>query len=130
MKKRISGLLLAIGIMAFAPATAAAAEVNMGSNVRMQDTVCEAAGNRGGAAALAALVAAAVAADVDVIACDIDVLNNSLNNLLQNADIHVLENILNNSPILSGFTITIEDVQVVDDGILITILSAPVVVLP
>jgi hypothetical protein len=128
MKKRISGLLLAIGIMAFAPATAAAAEVNMGSNVRMQDTVCEAAGNRGGAAALAALVAAAVAADVDVIACDVDVLNNSLNNLLQNADIHVLENILNNSPILSD--ITIQDIQILEDGIQIAVLGGPIINLP
>lgn len=128
MKKRISGLLLAIGIMAFAPATAAAAEVNMGSNVRMQDTVCEAAGNRGGAAALAALVAAAVAADVDVIACDVNVLNNSLNNLLQNADIHVLENILNNSPILSD--ITIQDIQVLEDGIQIAVLGGPIINLP
>jgi 1-aminocyclopropane-1-carboxylate deaminase/D-cysteine desulfhydrase-like pyridoxal-dependent ACC family enzyme len=128
MKKRISGLLLAIGIMAFAPATAAAAEVNMGSNVRTQDTVCEAAGNRGGAAALAALVAAAVAADVDVIACDVNVLNNSLNNLLQNADIHVLENILNNSPILSD--ITIQDIQVLEDGIQISVLDGPIINLP
>jgi hypothetical protein len=128
MKKRISGLVLAIGIMAFAPATAAAAEVNMGSNVRMQDTVCEAAGNRGGAAALAALVAAAVAADVDVIACDVNVLNNSLNNLLQNADIHVLENILNNSPILSD--ITIQDIQILEDGIQIAVLGGPIINLP
>jgi 1-aminocyclopropane-1-carboxylate deaminase/D-cysteine desulfhydrase-like pyridoxal-dependent ACC family enzyme len=128
MKKRLSGLLLAIGIMALAPATAAAAEVNMGSNVRMQDTVCEAAGNRGGAAALAALVAAAVAADVDVIACDVNVLNNSLNNLLQNADIHVLENILNNSPILSD--ITIQDIQVLEDGIQIAVLGGPIINLP
>jgi hypothetical protein len=128
MKKRISGLLLAIGIMAFAPATAAAAEVNMGSNVRMQDTVCEAAGNRGGAAALAALVAAAVAADVDVIACDVNVLNDSLNNLLQNADIHVLENILNNSPILSD--ITIQDIQILEDGIQISVLGGPIINLP
>ena len=128
MKKRISGLILALGIMAFAPATAAAAEVNMGSNVMTQDTVCEAAGNRGGAAALAALVAAAVAADVDVIACDVDVLNNSLNNLLQNADIHVLENILNNSPILSD--ITIQDIQVLEDGIQISVLGGPIINLP
>jgi hypothetical protein len=128
MKKRLSGLLLALGIMALAPATAAAAEVNMGSNVRMQDTVCEAAGNRGGAAALAALVAAAVAADVDVIACDVNVLNNSLNNLLQNADIHVLENILNNSPILSD--ITIQDIQVLEDGIQIAVLGGPIINLP
>jgi 1-aminocyclopropane-1-carboxylate deaminase/D-cysteine desulfhydrase-like pyridoxal-dependent ACC family enzyme len=128
MKKRLSGLLLAIGIMAFAPATAAAAEVNMGSHVRTQDTVCEAAGNRGGAAALAALVAAAVAADVDVIACDVNVLNNSLNNLLQNADIHVLENILNNSPILSD--ITIQDIQVLEDGIQISVLDGPIINLP
>ena len=114
--------------MAFAPATAAAAEVSTAANIRTQDTVCEAAGDRGGAAALAALVAAAVAADVDVIACDVDVLNNSLNNLLQNADIHVLENILNNSPILSD--ITIQDIQVLEDGIQISVLGGPIINLP
>jgi hypothetical protein len=131
MKKRLSGLLLALGIMAFAPATAAAAEVNMGSNVRMQDTVCEAAGNRGGAAALAALVAAAVAADVDVLACDIDVLNNSLNNLLQNADIHVIENILNNSPILNDLNISdiTVDVDALTGGTVINVLGGPVITL-
>lgn len=130
MKKRISGLVLALGIMAFAPATAAAAEVNMGSTAVTQ-TACEAAGNRGGAAALAALVAAAVAADVDVLACDIAVLNNSLNNLLQNADIHVLENILNNSPILNDLNISdiTVDVDALTGGTVINVLGGPVITL-
>lgn len=130
MKKRLSGLLLALGIMAFAPATAAAAEVNMGS-VAVTQTACDAAGNRGGAAALAALVAAAVAADVDVLACDISVLNNSLNNLLQNADIHVLENILNNSPILNDLNISdiTVDVDALTGGTVINVLGGPVITL-
>ena len=130
MKKRLSGLLLALGIMAFAPATAAAAEVNMGS-VAVTQTACDAAGNRGGAAALAALVAAAVGADVDVLACDISVLNNSLNNLLQNADIHVLENILNNSPILSDLNISdiTVDVDALTGGTVINVLGGPVITL-
>lgn len=123
MKKRLSGLLLALGIMAFAPATAAAAEVNMGSNVVTVAT-CDQSGGRGGAAALAALVAAAVNAQ-DVMVCNVEVLNNSLNNLLQNADIHVLENILNNSPILSD--ITIQDIQVLEDGIQISVLGGPII---
>ena len=99
MKKRISGLILALGMMAFAPATAAAAEVNMGSNTATV-AECDQSGGRGGAAALAALVAAAIAVD-DVMVCNVEVLNNSVNNLLQNADIHAIENILNNSPILN-----------------------------
>jgi hypothetical protein len=56
------------------------------------------------------------------------VLNNSLNNLLQNADIHVLENILNNSPILSD--ITIQDIQILEDGIQIAVLGGPIINLP
>ena len=104
MKKRLMGPILALALMGLAPATAAAAEANMGSNAVTQ-TVCEAAGNRGGAAALAALVRRPSLRDVDVIACDVNVLNDSLNNLLQNADIHVLENILNNSPILNDMNI-------------------------
>lgn len=130
MKKRLSGLLLALGIMALAPASAAATEVSMGSHAVTQ-TACDAAGNRGGAAALAALVAAAVAADVDVLACDISVLNNSLNNLLQNADIHVLENILNNSPILNDLNISdiTVDVDALTGGTVINVLGGPVITL-
>ena len=130
MKKRLSGLVLALGMMAFAPSAAAAAEANMGS-VAVTQTACDAAGNRGGAAALAALVAAAVAADVDVLACDISVLNDSLNNLLQNADIHVLENILNNSPILNDLNISdiTVDVDALTGGTVITVLGGPVITL-
>ena len=130
MKKRLSGLVLALGMMAFAPSAAAAAAVNMGS-VAVTQTACDAAGNRGGAAALAALVAAAVAADVDVLACDISVLNNSLNNLLQNADIHVLENILNNSPILNDLNISdiTVDVDALTGGTVINVLGGPVITL-
>jgi predicted PurR-regulated permease PerM len=78
---------------------------------------------RGGAAALVALVQVNIGG-VGVNACevDVDVLNNSLNNLLRNADVHVLENILNNSPILSGNDI---DVDVEENIITISVLSGP-----
>lgn len=129
MKKRLSGLLLAMALMAFAPATAAAAEVNMSPNIVTQ-TACEAGGNRGGAAGLAALVAAAVAVGgVNAVICDVDVLNNSLNNLLQNADIHVLENILNNSPILNDLNISDITVNVLGGVTTISVLGAPVLVI-
>ncbi len=119
MRRKILSLLLGstLAIAAVAPA-AAQTECNL-----------PAAPQRGGAAALVALVQAVVNANVGVAACDVDVdvLNNSLNNLLQNADIHVLENILNNSPILSGFTITVDNVlnnvqiNVLSEGLIITI---------
>jgi hypothetical protein len=128
MKKRLLGPLLALALMGLAPATAAAAEVNMGSNVAVQ-VDCETGNNRGGAAALAALVAAAV--DVGgVSVCNVEVLNNSLNNLLQNADIHVLENILNNSPILNDSLndLTV-DVDVLTGITTISVLGAPILIL-
>jgi hypothetical protein len=112
MRRKILSLLLGstLAIAAVAPA-AAQTECNL-----------PAAPQGGGAAALVSLVQAVVVANVGVAACDIDVdvLNNSLNNLLQNADIHVLENILNNSPILSGFDITVENVL---NGVQVNVLS-------
>ncbi len=106
MRRKILGLVLgsALAVAAIAPAAA--------------QTQC-AAPQRGGAAGLVALVA-----NVNVSACEIDVsvLNNSLNNLLQNADIHVLENILNNSPFLNDVTVT-----VVGGDLIISVLSGPVV---
>ena len=90
MRRRLLPLILggALSVAAVAPAAAA--------------PTCEV--GRGGAAALVALVNANV--QVNAL-CDVDILNNSLNNLLRNADIHVLENILNNSPILNDWTITV-----------------------
>ena len=128
MKRSAAGLLLAMALSAFTPAFAAAAEVNTGSNAVTQgETVCTAGNNRGGAAALTSLVAAAVAVGgVDVIVCDVDVLNNSLNNLLQNADIHVLENILNNSPILNDLNISDITVNVLGGVTTISVLGAPI----
>ena len=126
MKRSAAGLLLAMALSTLAPATAAAAEVNMGTKVVTQ-TACEAGNNRGGAAALAALVAAAV--DVGgVVICDVDVLNNSLNNLLQNADIHAIENILNNSPILNDLNISDITVEVLTGGTVINVLGSPLVI--
>ena len=71
----------------------------------------------------AGLVAAVVQANV----CDVYVANNSLNNLLRNADIHVLENILNNSPILSYNDVDITRV-ISDNTITVTVLGGPVLV--
>jgi hypothetical protein len=81
---------------------------------------------RGGAAGLVAAVVQ-VAATVGVE--NIDIANNSLNNLLQNADIHVLENILNNSvnhnDVLSNITITVEDV-LNSNNVVVSVLSGGV----
>jgi hypothetical protein len=123
MRRRILPLILgaALAVAAVAPATA--------------QTECNlpAAPQRGGAAALVALVQAVVNANVGVAACDIDidVLNNSLNNLLRNADIRALNNILNNSPILSNDAIDVivtennilnnVQINVLSEGLIITI---------
>ena len=75
MRRKLLPLILggALSIAAVAPAAAQTCTVD-----------------RGGAAGL---VAAVVQANV----CDVHILNNSLNNLLRNADIDV--NVLNNSPV-------------------------------
>lgn len=129
MKRSAAGLLLAMALGAFTPAFATAAEVDTRSNVVTADAVCDAGNSRGGAAALAALVAAAVNAGVSNVACDVDVLNNSVNNLLQNADIHAIENILNNSPILNDLNISDITVSVLDGVTTINVLGGPVLVL-
>jgi len=51
------------------------------------------------------------------------------NNLLQNADIDALENILNNSPILSGITVQDINVDVLTGTTTITLLGGDVLVL-
>jgi len=129
--KRLSvpALLLAMALSAFAPATAAAAQPSeSGTSVSQAPTTCTAGNGRGGARALALLVAAAVEVR-DVVVCDSDVLNNSLNNLLQNADIHVLENILNNSPILNDLNISDITVNVLTGVTTISVLGGPVLVI-
>lgn len=115
MKRLIPFLLAgALSVAAVAPASAA---------------TCTGSSDRGGAAALIALVNANVQVGA-VNVCEIDVLNNSLNNLLQNADIHVLENILNNSPILSYNDITVTFDDVLNRNVVtISVLSAPVLVI-
>ena len=109
MRRKLLPLILGgmLTVAAVAPASAA---------------TCTNLPQRGGAAGLVALVA-----NAQVQACEIDVslLNNSLNNLLQNADIHVLENILNNSPILNDLTVTITDVA---NGIQINVLGGGVTI--
>ena len=63
--------------------------------------------------------------------CEVRILNNSVNNLLQNADINVLQDILNNSPILSNNNITIQDinVDVLTGTTTITLLGGTVITL-
>ncbi len=125
--KRLSvpALLLAMALSAFAPATAAAAQPSDPGTNLVAPSNCPAGTGRGGAAALAALVAVALG---NVNVGPVCVLNDSLNNLLQNANINALNNILNNSPILNDLNIS--DIEVLRGGINVTILSGglPVVV--
>ncbi|MCA1683494.1 MAG: hypothetical protein LC685_05890, partial [Actinobacteria bacterium] len=112
-------LAIAISGAALPAATAAAAESAVAGPATVQAT-CASTGGPGGAAGL---VAAVVQAAVN--ACDVQILNNSVNNLLRNADIHALENILNNSPILSQNDITVQniDVNVLTGTTTISVLS-------
>ena len=110
MRRKILPFILggALSIAAVAPAAAS-----------MHDTTCTITDTSrgGGAAALASLIG--IAADVSVAAnvCDVtvNVLNNSLNNLLQNADIDVLNNSLNN--LLRNSDI-IDDVNVLNNSVI------------
>ena len=114
MKKRLLPFVLAGALTAAFAAPAAATSHDT------CDQVYD--GGRGGVAALAGLIAAAVG-DVDVNAqvCNIDILNNSLNNLLQNADIDVLNNSLNN--LLRNADI---DVEVLSNSVItVDVLSGP-----
>lgn len=99
----------------------------------------------GGALSIAAIAPAAaapnqfagagglVAAIVQAQVRDINVLNisDSLNNLLQNADVAVLTNFLNDSEVLSRFNITVQDIDVnVLTGVTtITLLGGTVITL-
>jgi hypothetical protein len=117
--KRLSvpAILLAMALSAFSPAAAAAAQPGD------TGTTLTATGNcRVGGAALLVNVVAGL--------CNTEVLNDSLNNLLQNADIHVLENILNNSPILNDLDITVTDIDVLAGGVNITLLGGTVITIP
>ena len=103
MRRKLLPLILggALSLAAVAPASA--------------QTTCEI--DRGGAAGL---VAAVVQANV----CDVQILNNSLNNLLQNADIRVLNNILNNNDV----DVTITDVNVLNGVVVsVTLLGGTVI---
>ena len=97
MKKRLLPFVLA-GALTAAFAAPAAAQTN---------TCNLAIPQRGGAAGLAALVAAAVNAQVGAGVCNVsvDLLNNSINNLLRNADIDVLNNSLNNLSALNNLNL-------------------------
>ena len=121
MKKRLLPFVLAGALTAAfaAPASAATCSVD------------QADVGRGGTAAVAALIAAAVEAAVaaGVNACDINIANDSLNNLLRNADIlnNSLNNLLRNADIIDDVTVNVLsgtiDVTLVDDSV-ITITPA------
>jgi hypothetical protein len=53
-----------------------------------------------------------------------DSLNNLLQNAFQNADINVLNNVLNNALQHADITVTVQDITVVGDSIVITVLGA------
>jgi len=118
MRRKILPFLLAGALSIAAVAPAAAHPVTGQCNL-------PAAPQRNGAAGLVALVQALVNANVGVAACDINVLNNSLNNLLQHANINALNNILNNSPFLNGLTITVSNVA---NGLQIIVLGGGITV--
>ena len=115
MKKRILPFILAGALTAAfaAPAGATMHEPPACDISQLEDV-------RGGNAALAALIAAVVDANVNVGICtiDVDILNNSLNNLLQNADIDILNNSLNN--LLRNADV---DVTVIDGDVVVNVLS-------
>jgi hypothetical protein len=106
MRRKLLPLILG-GALSIATVVPAAAQSGTDCDVTQ--------GSRGGAAGLAALIAAAVNAQVPIAvnACDIDVdiLNDSLNNLLRNANIEVLNdslnNLLRNSDIIDDVTVNV-----------------------
>ena len=109
MRRKILPLILggALSVAAVAPAAANSHQTQVG-----------------GAGGLVAAVVQAQVRDVDVF-----VLNNSLNNLLRNADIDVL----NNSPILSNNDIEIleDGIQILENGnIVVSVLSGGVAIGP
>lgn len=118
MKRRLLPFVLA-GVLTAAFAAPAAAQ-NPACNIEQV--------NRGGAAALAALIAVAADLNANVAICeidiDVDILNNSLNNLLRSADIDVLNNSLNN--LLRSADI---EVNVLNDSpVTISVLGGPILI--
>src|SRR5688572_29669156 len=107
MRRRILPFILGGAMAVASVAPAAAAPVQLG----------------GAAGLVAAVVQVAVETE------DINIANNSLNNLLRNADIDVLNNVLNNSvnqnEILSNIDITIVDV-LNDNTVIVNVLSSGV----
>ncbi|MGH9275424.1 MAG: hypothetical protein ACRDZU_12325 [Acidimicrobiales bacterium] len=90
-----------------------------------------AAPSAGGLANAQGLIAAAVNAivqvedtlnDTTVNVLNIDV-SNSLNNLLRNANIEVLKDVLNNSLNNLSVDVTVQDITVVGDSVVITVLG-------
>jgi hypothetical protein len=116
VKKRLLPFLLA-GALSVAVAAPAAAQ-NPACDIEQV--------NRGGAAALAALIAVAADLNANVAVCeiDIDILNNSLNNLLRNADIDILNNSLNNLLRNADIEVTVLD----DSPVTISVLGGPILI--
>ncbi len=88
MKKKVLPFVLAGALTASFAGPVAASDHDVNTcNLEVQG---------GGAQALAALIAAAVEANVGVCNISVEALNNSLNNILRNANIEILNNSLNN----------------------------------
>lgn len=111
MKRRVLPFILggALSIAAVAPAAAAPVAIGpagslIGIIVQVEDVLND--------------------ADIDVLNIDI---NNSLNNLLRNADIDV--NVLNNLLQKANIDVTVTDITVVSDSLEITVLGGDTIVL-
>jgi len=116
VKKRFLPFLLA-GALAAGIAAPAAAQDSCDITQVVQ---------RPGLPGLAGLITAVVEANVGVQVChvDVDALNNSLNNLLQNANIQVLNNALNN--LLQNADINVEVIS--GSPITVSVLGGPVII--
>ena len=115
MKKRLLPFILAGALTAGFAAPVAASDHDVNNcNIDIDQA-------GGGAAALAALIAAAVDADIvvgGICNVSVELLNNSLNNLLRNANINVLNDSLNN--LLRNADV---DVTVIDGDVVVNVLS-------
>lgn len=120
MKKRLLPFVLA-GALTAGFAAPAAAQVDP---CQIEQTT-----GRGGNAALAALIAAVVDVEANVGICEVNVLNNSLNNLLRKANIEVLNNSLNNLLRDSNIEIVSIERSLNNNVVTVDVLSGPDIIL-
>jgi len=128
MKKRLLPFVLASALSTAALSSAFVMPV-AAQTTACDNQITQTTGN--GLPALAGLIAANVEANVGVGICevniDVDALNNSLNNLLQNANINVLNNALNN--LLQNADIDVNVVRDSLNNVTVTVLGGgPIIV--